>query len=305
MRILASLGVKDEVELLPLVLAHLHRIGVDLVIALDWGSTDGSLELLEAAQRRGEVILVPLTELERDEVMGARPDPFTDGAWARRPLAIAREHGADWLLCLDADELWLPAGGSLRSIAERAGCDLISVDRRNVPYGPEGAYMPVPPHVDAYDQVYLFGDRRPGRRELEADPALAWIASRVMPKIMVRPALVISTTPGEHDAVAASGISLRRETAADIVIAHLPITTWPRFERRVVNIRHTIERYPGFFAENGWHWVRFAELDAAGRLRDEFERGYLSPAALQRLVDDGSVTTARAVLTSAAVAERQ
>ena len=41
MSILALLGVLDEVELLPHAMEHLRRIGVDRIIALDAGSTDG------------------------------------------------------------------------------------------------------------------------------------------------------------------------------------------------------------------------------------------------------------------------
>jgi hypothetical protein len=296
MRILASLGVKDEVELLPLALDHLRRIGVDLVIALDWGSTDGSLELLEAAQARGDVVLVPFAELDRVPVIDGEPDSFTDGPWARTPLTLARDLGADWLIFLDTDEFWLPAGGSLRPLAQHAESDVVIVDRRNVPYGPDGPYMPIPTDVEDYGQVMLFGDQGPSRHDLETDPAIAWIASRVLPKVMVRPELVAQTAPGEHDVLPLPGISVRRGVAHDIVIAHLPITTWRRFQRRVANIRQTIERYPGYFAHHGWHWVRFAELEATGRLHDEWERGCLPPATMRRMVGEGAVITAGSIL---------
>ena len=42
MRIAANLSVKDEVELIETTIAHLHAIGVDVIVACDMGSTDGS-----------------------------------------------------------------------------------------------------------------------------------------------------------------------------------------------------------------------------------------------------------------------
>jgi hypothetical protein len=47
---LPLLGVKDEVELIAASVTHLRSIGVDLIIAFDEGSTDGTLEILHGLE---------------------------------------------------------------------------------------------------------------------------------------------------------------------------------------------------------------------------------------------------------------
>lgn len=58
MRIAANLGVKDEVELIERSVAHLRAIGVDLIIACDLGSTDGTLEISREASVRSRFLVV-------------------------------------------------------------------------------------------------------------------------------------------------------------------------------------------------------------------------------------------------------
>ncbi len=52
-RIVALFGVRDEIELVRASIDHLWSIGVELTIAFDGGSTDGTREVLDALQARG------------------------------------------------------------------------------------------------------------------------------------------------------------------------------------------------------------------------------------------------------------
>ena len=47
MIIAAALGVKDEIELIERCIIHLQNIGIDLILACDVSSTDGTREVLE------------------------------------------------------------------------------------------------------------------------------------------------------------------------------------------------------------------------------------------------------------------
>jgi hypothetical protein len=86
------LQVRDEMEHLPSLFQNI-RGQVDGVIALDDGSIDGSREFLEAQPEVLEFIANPPDRPEWDEVGNHR-------ALVQAGLA----HGADWFVCLDADE---------------------------------------------------------------------------------------------------------------------------------------------------------------------------------------------------------
>ncbi len=91
-RLLALVAVRNEMQHLPGFVANVAP-QVDGVIALDDGSQDGSSEFLEACS---SVI----------EVLRVAPDrPVWDEPGNHRALvAAALHHGAEWILCLDADE---------------------------------------------------------------------------------------------------------------------------------------------------------------------------------------------------------
>jgi glycosyltransferase involved in cell wall biosynthesis len=89
---LALLAVRDEMAYLP---GWLDNVAgqVDGVVALDDGSADGSADLLESRPEVLEVLRVP-----RDRPAWDEPGNH------RRLVAAGLRHGAEWLVCLDADE---------------------------------------------------------------------------------------------------------------------------------------------------------------------------------------------------------
>src|SRR5262249_32197424 len=105
MRIAAYLGVKDEVELIERTIKHLRAIGVDLIIAVDSRSTDGTAEILQSYESKDDFWLFQTDELGRGH---------SEETWMRRNVEIIKRAQADWVILLDADEYWLPASGSLK-----------------------------------------------------------------------------------------------------------------------------------------------------------------------------------------------
>jgi glycosyltransferase involved in cell wall biosynthesis len=92
MRLLALLACRDEMRFLP---GYVANVGpqVDGIVALDDGSTDGSADFLAAREEVIELIRVPPERPRWDEVGNHR-----------RLVAAGCRHGAEWLVCLDADE---------------------------------------------------------------------------------------------------------------------------------------------------------------------------------------------------------
>jgi hypothetical protein len=101
-----TLLVRDEVDIIEAHLAfHLHA-GVDIVIATDHGSTDGTTEVLESYARDGHVHLIRRADAR-----------IRQSEWVTQMArSAATEHYADWVINSDADEFWWPQGGTLREV---------------------------------------------------------------------------------------------------------------------------------------------------------------------------------------------
>src|SRR4029079_17740227 len=105
MKLVETLGVRDEVDIVDDQIAYHLNAGVDFVIASDHQSVDGTTDVLERYVREGH--------LRRIAVEGE----MSDGPWRTHMARLAAvEHGADWILNTDADEFWMPRGGTLEEL---------------------------------------------------------------------------------------------------------------------------------------------------------------------------------------------
>lgn len=285
MRIIAHLGVLDEVELIGPALDHLYRIGVDHVVALDMGSSDGTLELLR--RRAGP-------ELDVASLPNATPwDTWRDTAVER-----VRRAGGDWVLFLDADEFWLPRTGRLRDSLEQCDADILVVDRFNVVLGPDGPAIPESPTPDRYADILMYCRHTTDfRGHLDAHPEVAWLSGVPAAKVIGRLGHVESITMGGHDIVEPERGGARRRRAEDIVIAHVPVSTLRRFRRRLGNIDEFLALSPDYLqGVQGWHWRRWAEIHRRGEVEQEYRRQCLDATILQTLRQDGAICPASDLL---------
>jgi len=115
MKLAMTLLARDEADVVDAQIAfHLHA-GVDVVVATDNRSEDGTTEILERYEREGVLHLI------REEA-----DDLRQSEWVTRMARIAAtDLGADWVLNADADEFWWPRAGTfeeiLGSIPDRFG----------------------------------------------------------------------------------------------------------------------------------------------------------------------------------------
>lgn len=123
-RLVALLAVRDGMRYLPGFLRNVVP-QVDGIVALDDGSSDGSAELLAAHDAVLELIRNPVDRPAWDE-MGNH----------RALVAAALRQGAQWAICVDADERLESA---FRTRAERViargrwlGCDAYAVHLREL-----------------------------------------------------------------------------------------------------------------------------------------------------------------------------
>ena len=104
-KLVQTLLVRDEIDVIETQLTYHLNAGVDFVIATDHDSRDGTREILERHAREGHLRLL------------REGGAMQDGAWRTRMARLAAsEHGADWVINTDADEFWMPRGGTLKDI---------------------------------------------------------------------------------------------------------------------------------------------------------------------------------------------
>jgi len=114
MKLVSTLIVRDEADIVGAQIAYHLNAGVDFVIAVDHESQDGTTDILEGFARDGYLLRLP------------ESGPVLEDAWRTRMARLAAtEYGADWVIPADADEFWLPRHCGLRetlaAVPERYG----------------------------------------------------------------------------------------------------------------------------------------------------------------------------------------
>jgi hypothetical protein len=106
MKVVMTLLVRDEADILDDHLRFHLEHGVDFVVATDHRSHDGSSEILRAHERAGHVHLI------REEA-----EDCPQGEWVTRMARLAAaDFHADWVINSDADEFWIPRDGDLGEV---------------------------------------------------------------------------------------------------------------------------------------------------------------------------------------------
>lgn len=286
MKVAAILGVKDEVEIVGASIAHLRQVGVSRIVVCDCGSTDGTLDVVAAECRRGDVTV---THVDPDQVVDYESQSDHD-------VALVRETGADWVIILDADEFWIPATGSLLTCESLRSADVVVTHRFNVALTDSHLLLPEPLVPANYGRLEMFTRRVPNFRAfMDEYPEEPFITVTPFYKVMARPSLAGLITAGGHDVQASTG-EARRVEAPDLVVAHVPFSTRERFERKVANIRTEMARRPALFAgDYAWHWRRWAEM-TPDALAAEYDRQISSAGALEEWRRQGVLQNARDLL---------
>ena len=105
MKVFGIALVRDEADVIRLSVGHQLSLGLDRVLVVDNGSSDGTTLVLERLSRDDDRIR-----------WSSDAGPYHQ---AEIMTALAREalrQGADWIVPFDADEFWWVAGGNLRAV---------------------------------------------------------------------------------------------------------------------------------------------------------------------------------------------
>jgi hypothetical protein len=211
-KLVQTLVVRDEADIVDAQIAYHLNAGVDFVLATDHDSRDGTTEILESYERRGVLRLFR----ERGDMR--------ESVWrSRMARYAATDLGAAWVINTDADEFWMPRRGTLKEALSAVP------EAFGVVWALTRHFLPRPGNVES------FAERMTVRLSATAplnDPTSPYrphakAAHRADPEIVV--------LFGSHDVVTDLA-PLRGWYPADVL--HFPFRTREQYERKGVRRAH-------------------------------------------------------------------
>jgi glycosyl transferase family 2 len=281
-RLVMTLKVRDEGDVLDDNLRYHLAQGVDFFVATDNGSRDDTPDILRRYRDAG---LLHLLEEPADDFRAAGQ------RWVTRMARLAAtEFDADWVIHADADELWFPLTGTLRGVFASipAHYSLLNAPR------PEFAARPDGPGA-WYERLV----HREARSRLQHK-----VAHRASPEAVVG--------RGAHKVALSSGSTARHsgravlralspaqgasEQAPEVPaprwparILHFPLRSYEQFRRRVEVIL-----FHGGYEDRPRHRELRSHHDAE-TLPQLYERLVVDDAELEARLADGSLVEDRCI----------
>jgi len=239
MKLVMTLLVRDEADVVDAQIAYHLDAGVDFVVATDNRSQDGTTEILERYERDGVLHLIrePGDDLRQSE-------------WVTRMARLAAtDFGADWILNTDADEFWHPRGGSFEELFAAVP------ERFGAVRGAWRTFVPRP------DDGRFFAERMIARLCMPSFHPHP-LSTHFKSAHRARPDARIGR--GNHEALADGLVALRGWYPIEIL--HFPVRSLEQCRRKYVTQFVALERnaekgIPGHMAE-AYDAYRAGELDA-------------------------------------------
>ena len=262
-RLVMTLLVKNEEEMLVENLEFHHAMGVDGFIITDNNSTDATPRIIEHYRQKGWVL---------DAIRETATD-YDQKRWVDRMVLLARErYRADWVVNADADEFWYSPKGSLKADlaqthANVLQCAIVNVlPEAGLPWTEWKRTVRCVPNLDDYNLSRYS------------------IFNRQTQKVMHRTDGYLQISMGNHKVKMLPQLTTR----SYITIYHYNIRSKEQFVDKMVNGGRQLEQRKQ--KHGGRHWRYFYALYKQGLLDAEYDR-VVGTHVLTRLEQEGYVLT--------------
>jgi hypothetical protein len=253
MKVTAVMVVRNEADILATTVRYHRARGVDEVLIVDNGSSDGTLDVLRRLAGGDPAVR-----------WSSQPGDFHQADTITGLAGDAHAGGADWVLPTDADEFWWSAE-PLRSVLERHS-SLGALHVEVITFIQDRS-------VHRFHPSSLRSMRwRPAAvvAEPEARPEviarrLSFLEMRYPPKYASRASAELTVHAGNHHVDGQPG---ERQAVDELVILHAAIRSRAQLVSRVEHGRRltAVATTP----DQGWHVRRLVDVEADGVLDDEW-----------------------------------
>jgi Glycosyl transferase family 2 len=257
-RIVMTLMVRDEADIIDLQIAFHLAAGVDFVIVTDHESRDGTSEILERYVSKGVLHRLPVTSPVKRQA-----------EWVTGMARMAAtEFGADWVINSDADEFWWPSGGSLKDVLAQIDDDygIVQTFVR--------AFLPRPGEEP-------FAERMTVRFAPAAPINSPFSPFRVNVRLVHRASADIVV--GRGNATLLRSPFARDPGRSPIEVLHFPIRSYRQFEHKFLT------HYEASGSRRRGEHVRAYRAARAGRMEELYAEMCVEDEALERGLRDGSL----------------
>ncbi|WP_206447317.1 glycosyltransferase family 2 protein [Agrococcus sp. KRD186] len=234
MRVVLTMMVRDEADVIAATIEHHLAEGVDRILVTDNASVDGTREILADYARAA-----PVTVFDDPEHRKQQAEVVT-----RMARLAAAEHGADWVINGDADEFVL-AGA--RTVAEALASAPPALGSFHVPV--RNLVGPTARSGSGLATRMHWRDER-AQAQLEAAGVQAHPTPNAIhvgdPRVEVAQGNHFVSMPQRGEVTDAFGLE----------VLHVPWRSWQQFERKTINMGRGYEASPSLDPSPNHHGMR-------------------------------------------------
>jgi glycosyltransferase involved in cell wall biosynthesis len=237
MKIVLTLLVRDEEDILRENIEFHLAHGVDEIVLMDNLSVDGTAEIAREFERAGAL-----------HYLFQPQDDYSQARWVTEmSRKAARELRADWVINSDADEFWLPERRSLKDVFASVDPDVVAVQAPRVNF------------VARPDDDRPFWRRMDVRRVASRNA----LGQPLLEKVAHRANAEVEVVQGNHD-ITIGGVLVPKRRVP-ITILHFPVRSRAQFHNKIVKGGAAYARNTELPASVGHTWRFLYQLHLAGR----------------------------------------
>jgi len=261
MKLVMTLLVRDEEDILQSNIEFHLAKGVDFIIATDNLSVDSTADILKEYENKG--VLRYIHEYA---------DNYNQRQWVTRMAKMASvKYGADWVINNDADEFWWPLEGSLKDTFSNISGD------RNIVIANRSNFVAIEDFGSPFYDYMIYKQKR----------SLNSLGQSLPPKVAHRACADIRVFQGNHGV---DGLGPQNSISDIIEIFHFPGRSRKQLLNKIIKGGAGYERNENLDEEVGLTWrVLYKEFIENGNLDRYFKSQFYSKDRIEKEIESGKL----------------